>query len=83
MPHVTSSFQALHCDTVCRIHTIRRLTRSQQLIAITMVYDWEDKQETCYRLYVDEKKSLDDVMKFFREEGTSEHYCVVTPFGRP
>jgi hypothetical protein len=34
-----------------------------------MVYDWDDKQATCYRLYVVERKNLDDVMKFFRDEG--------------
>lgn len=42
-----------------------------------MVYDWEDKQETCFRMYVIERRSLDDVMKFFKDEGThhDKHYC--------
>lgn len=54
-----------------------------------MVYDWEDKQETCYRMYVVERRSLDDVMKFFKDEG-SLSICSSSPaflrddtFGRP
>lgn len=42
-----------------------------------MVYDWDDKQEACYRMYVAERKSLDHVMKFFKDEGA---YRQSTPF---
>ncbi|XTI92658.1 hypothetical protein V2W45_1248331 [Cenococcum geophilum] len=34
-----------------------------------MVYNWEGKEAECYRLYVEEKKSLDEVMEVFRAEG--------------
>lgn len=32
-----------------------------------MVYDWENKEEICYRMYIDEKKSLEDIMDFMKE----------------
>lgn len=31
-----------------------------------MVYDWEGKEEECYRLYVEERKPLDEVMEHFK-----------------
>jgi hypothetical protein len=31
-----------------------------------MVYDWDEYKETCYRLYIDERKSLRDIMEFMR-----------------
>lgn len=33
-----------------------------------MVYDWDDKRETCYRMYVVERKTLDDIMNYFKQE---------------
>ncbi|KAF7864014.1 hypothetical protein EAF04_006979 [Stromatinia cepivora] len=32
-----------------------------------MVYDWDDKEEVCYRMYIDEKKSLEEIMEFMKE----------------
>ncbi|CAD6442155.1 46038ceb-6a98-4a66-b03b-fe2bf54578c7 [Sclerotinia trifoliorum] len=32
-----------------------------------MVYDWDDKEELCYRMYIDEKKSLEEIMEFMKE----------------
>lgn len=32
-----------------------------------MVYDWENKEELCYRLYIEEKKSLEEIMEFMKE----------------
>lgn len=32
-----------------------------------MVYDWENKEELCYRLYIEEKKSLEEIMDFLKE----------------
>ncbi|KAL9077866.1 MAG: hypothetical protein Q9157_003222 [Trypethelium eluteriae] len=32
-----------------------------------MVYDWRDKEAECYRLYVDEQRSLDEVMEWMKE----------------
>lgn len=39
-----------------------------------MVYDWDGKEQTCRRLYVDEKQSLDEVMEYFRNEGFAPSY---------
>ena len=32
-----------------------------------MVYDWENKEELCYRLYIEEKKSLEEIMEYMKE----------------
>lgn len=32
-----------------------------------MVYDWENKEEMCYRMYIEEKKSLEDIMDYMKE----------------
>lgn len=32
-----------------------------------MVYDWENKEEVCYRMYIEEKKSLEDIMDYMKE----------------
>ncbi|KAF3036373.1 hypothetical protein E8E11_005202 [Didymella keratinophila] len=34
-----------------------------------MVYNWDDKEAECYRLYVEEKKSLDEVIAHFEARG--------------
>ena len=28
-------------------------------------YDWEDKRDICHRLYVDEKKTIPEIVQFF------------------
>jgi len=33
-----------------------------------MVYDWDGKEETCYRMYIEEKKSLEDIMEYMKTE---------------
>jgi len=33
-----------------------------------MVYDWENKVEICYRMYIEEKKSLEEIMEYMKEE---------------
>jgi len=32
-----------------------------------MVYEWDLQEGECYRLYVEEKKSLDEVMRQMKE----------------
>jgi hypothetical protein len=32
-----------------------------------MVYDWENKEEMCYRMYIEEKKSLEEIMEYMKE----------------
>ncbi|KAF1926216.1 uncharacterized protein M421DRAFT_102573 [Didymella exigua CBS 183.55] len=34
-----------------------------------MVYSWDDKEAECHRLYVEEKKSLDEVIAHFEAQG--------------
>ena len=31
-----------------------------------MVYDWEGKEVVCYKMYIEEKKSLEEIMDFFK-----------------
>jgi hypothetical protein len=31
-----------------------------------MVYDWGDKEELCYRMYIEEKKPLEDIMEYMK-----------------
>lgn len=33
-----------------------------------MVYDWEGKEATCFQMYIQENKSLEDIMEFFKLE---------------
>lgn len=32
-----------------------------------MTYDWEGKEDLCYKMYIIDKKSLEDIMEFYRE----------------
>ncbi|KAI9837006.1 MAG: hypothetical protein M1819_000655 [Sarea resinae] len=33
-----------------------------------MVYDWEGKEEICYKMYIEEKKSLEEIMDFMKTQ---------------
>ena len=33
-----------------------------------MVYDWDNKEDICYRMYIEEKKSLEEIMEYMKEE---------------
>lgn len=39
-----------------------------------MVYQWDDKEGECYRLYVEEKKSLDEVIAYWESQGFTPRY---------
>lgn len=43
-----------------------------------MVYDWESKEEMCYRLYIEEKKSLEEIMEYMKE-----NYKFAPRYGTP
>lgn len=48
-----------------------------------MVYDWENKEELCYRLYIEEKKSLEEIMEFMKEHHKfAPRYVPITHRGR-
>lgn len=45
-----------------------------------MVYDWDDKLDDAYRLYVEEHMNLDQVMEWFRrEKGFAPRYVFSPP----
>jgi hypothetical protein len=39
-----------------------------------MVYNWDDKEGECYRLYVEEKRSLDEVIAYWEVRGFTPRY---------
>lgn len=39
-----------------------------------MVYSWDDKEAECYRLYVEEKRSLDEVVSYWELRGFTPRY---------
>jgi len=42
---------------------------TSRLVALSiMVYDWDDKREACFRMYVQEKKTLEEIKEYFRQE---------------
>jgi hypothetical protein len=47
---------------------VRNLHAISQQLAIrrTMVYDWETHRETLNRLYVDEKRTVEDITSYMR-----------------
>jgi len=45
-----------------------------------MVYDWENKEEICYRMYIEEKKSLEEIMEYMKEHHKfAPRYVLLTP----
>jgi len=41
-----------------------------------MVYDWEDKRDECYVMYITENKSLDDIIEFYKRKNFAPRYVV-------
>ena len=41
-----------------------------------MVYNWDDKEAECYRLYVEERRSLDEVVAYWEQKGFTPRYVV-------
>jgi hypothetical protein len=40
-----------------------------------MVYNWDDKEGECYRLYVEEKRSLDELISYWEVRGFTPRYA--------
>lgn len=42
-----------------------------------MVYDWDDsqKEEICYRMYIEEKRSLEEIMDYFKNQNFTPRYA--------
>jgi hypothetical protein len=43
-----------------------------------MVYNWDDKEGECYRLYVEEKRSLDEVISYWAARGFTPRYVAAS-----
>jgi hypothetical protein len=41
-----------------------------------MVYNWDGKEAECYRLYVAEKKNLEEVMDYWEQRGFTPRQVV-------
>jgi hypothetical protein len=41
---------------------------------VAMVYNWDDKEGECYRLYVEEKRNLDEVIAYWEVRGFTPRY---------
>ena len=39
-----------------------------------MVYSWDDKEAVCYRLYVEERRSLEEVISYWEARGFTPRY---------
>jgi hypothetical protein len=61
---------------VLRIRKIPHAQFDQQLNTSTpnMVYNWDGKEAECYRLYVEEKRSLDEVAEYWDQRGFAPRY---------
>lgn len=35
-------------------------------VLFTMVYDWAGKRDLCFQMYIQEKKSLEEIMEYMR-----------------
>jgi hypothetical protein len=52
-------------------------------ISTEMVYHWDDKETECYRLYVEEKRSLDEVIAYWEARGFTPRYISITVLRPP
>jgi hypothetical protein len=48
-----------------------------------MTYDWDPYKEICYRMYVEERKSLREVHKFLKDTHNFEPRYVMSPIWAP
>jgi DUF2075 family protein len=42
-----------------------------------MVYSWDDKEAICYQLYVEERRSLEEVMSYWEIRGFTPRYASI------
>ncbi|KAI9724693.1 MAG: hypothetical protein M1828_003562 [Chrysothrix sp. TS-e1954] len=61
--NTVKTIKPLHIPSICSA-----IQRDRQMGRPPMVYDWEGKENECYRLYVEERKSLDEVARYFKNE---------------
>jgi hypothetical protein len=72
--------EASHVSPVGLSSSITQLARSPYRspttgsMGRTMVYSWDDKEAVCYKLYVEERRSLEDVMSHFEMRSFTPRY---------
>jgi len=68
----------------CLILQLQLKTQSHQPIIAIMVYDWGDKRDACFRMYVQEKKTMDEIIEYFRGElGFAPRSVIISPSRHP
>jgi hypothetical protein len=70
--------QARHCQTTCATPS----PPPSAALRLSMVYNWDDKEGECYRLYVEEKRSLDEVISYWEVRGFTPRYVIARLHGR-
>lgn len=46
-----------------------------------MVYEWDQKRDECYVMYITQNRSLDEIIDFYRERNFAPRYVVVDSTG--
>jgi len=41
-----------------------------------MVYEWDNKRDECYFMYITEKKSLEEIIEFYKGQNFAPRYVV-------
>lgn len=41
-----------------------------------MVYEWDNKRDECYVMYITENKSLDEIIEFYKGQDFAPRYVV-------
>lgn len=41
-----------------------------------MVYEWDNKRDECYVMYITENKSLDEIIEFYKNQNFAPRYVV-------
>ena len=52
------------------------ITTFPRLHRFDMVYNWDGKETECYRLYVQERRSLNEVVEYWEQRGFTPRYVI-------
>ncbi len=50
-----------------KLHSNPKRLESTAVMPARMVYEWDTKRDVCYDMYIAQNKSLEDVIKHFRD----------------
>jgi hypothetical protein len=48
------------------LHFFPRHASTRGSVSSIMVYDWAGKRDICYRMYIQDKKALEEIMEYMR-----------------